>query len=250
MPRILPERDNNGNIVGEWIDGGVEQIETEDSVLGGPPEQNEQRHSPVNYSFKEIINNIGYLYKRIEEVVSNIPVAVRAATRTVQGIARLATLAQVLEGLDDETIVTPKTLQGKIDEIPAPDPPLPATTTRRGLIELLNNSEGRLGVDVERAVTAAVLLDSLRNGSPFKASTTHRGVVERLTQAEARLGTDNERYLTAALLLDALQNGTPFKASDTQRGVVEFATNAEAKSTSPRNDLAVTPANLRDFFFS
>ena len=250
MPRITPDRDGNGNIISEWEDGGVEQIETSDSVLGGDPERNGLRHSPPNYSFKEIVNRVGYLYKRIEQVASSIPGTIRAATLTVQGIARLASLAKVLEGLEDNTIVTPKTLQGKIDAIPTPDPPPKSTTNLLGLIELINQTEARLGTDDERAVTIAKLLDALRVGSPFQANTTRRGVVERLTQAEARLGTDLERYLTAALLLDALRNGTVFKATQTERGVVEFATNAETKSNSPRSDLAVSPANVRDFFFT
>ena len=245
MPRITPKTNSEGNISGnEWEDGGVEQIETSDSVLGGPPEQNNQRHSPPNYAFKEIVSRLGYLYQRIEEIARDIPGTVRAATRTVQGIARLASLAQVLEGTDDETIVTPKTLQGKIDNIPAPPLPLPATTTRRGLIELLNNSEGRLGTDSERAVTAAVLLDALRNGSPFSAGTTFKGVVERLTQAEARLGIDTTRYLTAALLLDALRNGSPFQASETQRGVARRASTAKADAGTDTLDF-ITSALLK-----
>lgn len=64
-----------------------------------------------------------------------------------------------------------------------------ATTTRKGVVELANNSETQTGTDTERAVTPASLTS--------RTSTASRtGLIEIATQAEADAGTDDSRAIT------------------------------------------------------
>lgn len=254
MARITPKRDSDGNVAGnEWEDGGVQQIETSDSVLGGPPEQNLQRHSPPNYAFREIVERLGYLFQKIEAVARSIPGAAGRATTLVQGLIEIATQTEVNAGVDNQRAVTPATLKGRLDRIPTATAPPNASTTVRGLIELATFLETRTGSDNLRAVTPAGLKSALDNlpELPGNASEAVRGVIELANQTEARAGIDLLRAVSIARILDALRNGASFQASSTRRGTIEIATNAEAKeSTNPRSDLAITPASLRDFFFS
>ena len=88
---------------------GVRQIETNDPVLGGATEIGGNVNSPVNHALQSLVERTAKLKEDIEAV--DIP----AATRTTAGVARLATTAQVTAGTNDNTIVTPLLLQGKVD---------------------------------------------------------------------------------------------------------------------------------------
>ena len=196
MPRILPSRDDENKIKGEWEDGGVERIETSDSVLGGDPEQNNQRHSPPNYAFREIVERLGYLYNWINTVANSI-VTVARATTTAEGVARLATIAEVLKGTDDSTIVTPETLQAKINDIPEiPD----ATEDIKGKVELISQGEARTATDLTRAVTIGRLLDALQKGSAFQATEANRGVASVATLSDVNGGSNDTDMITALKL--------------------------------------------------
>ena len=125
-----------------------------------------------------------------------------------------------------------------------------ASRSTAGIARLSSLAQVQAGQDDATIVTPYLLQQKVNGITPADASTTQKGIVERLTNAEARLGTDTTRYGSIATLLDALRNGAPFKASTTQRGAVELADRTETKAASPRNDIAVTPDGLRDFFFT
>ena len=248
---------------------GITRVEVTDRVLGGnvkndpnAPFNEANRRSPVNYALQEIVNRLNYLRHAIDNFT--IP-AINAATTTVQGVARLATQQQVNAGSSDDTIVTPQTLQQKINDINIPQattlvagilelatvaeaeglsaqfqaitPHLlraalrgnlaKATTTYAGTVERLTNAEARLGNDTTRYGSISTLLDALRNGTPFRASETYRGTIELLNQAEARAATDNIRVPTILRILDALRNGTPFRATTSRYGTVEVASESD-----------------------
>ena len=108
------------------------------------------------------------------------------ATETVQGIAEIATQAEVDAGTDDERIVTPL----KLASFPAVNQ---ATETVLGVVELATQVEVDAGTDSDRVITPATY-------EGRKSSETLSGHIELATQAEVDAGTDTERAVTPATL--------------------------------------------------
>ncbi len=111
------------------------------------------------------------------------------ATETVQGIAELATQAEVDAGTDDERIVTPL----KLATFPAVNQ---ATETVLGVVELATQVEVDAGTDPDRVITPATY-------EGRQASETLSGHIELATQAEVDAGTDTDRAVTPATLANA-----------------------------------------------
>ena len=172
----------------------IRQIETNDPVLGGAAEIAGVVNSPVNYSLRALVARTQWLRQRVEGI------STPAASRSQAGLARLASLAQVTAGQDDETIVTPYLLQQKINniDIPTPESVPNASETRAGIVERLNQAEARLATDTTRYPSIANVLDALRNGTPFRASDSQYGVVKKATNAQVSAATDDEAYVTIA----------------------------------------------------
>lgn len=93
----------------------VRQIETNDPVLGGAAEITSVVNSPVNYALRALVARTQWLKQQISGI------STPAASRSVAGVARLASLAQVTAGSNDDTIVTPFLLQQKINTLDIPD---------------------------------------------------------------------------------------------------------------------------------
>ncbi|MEW5725896.1 MAG: hypothetical protein AB1896_22495 [Thermodesulfobacteriota bacterium] len=100
------------------------------------------------------------------------------ATTSAQGIAELATDAEVQAGTDAERIVTPAGLAA-----------CTATETRKGVAELATDAEVQAGTDAERIVTPAGL-------AACTATDTRAGVIEVAVQSEMEAGTDTGRAVT------------------------------------------------------
>ncbi len=122
----------------------------------------------------------------------------------------------------------------------------PATTERRGIIELATNEEAIAGTDSERAITPMTLkaaMNGLVAGTALNAdkldgldstdfalaghshtlpiaTTSVRGIVELATAAEATAGTDTERAVTPFGLAAAL-------AATSGGGTADYALNAD-----------------------
>ena len=138
----------------------IRQIETNDPVLGGAADISGVVNSPVNYALRALVARTQWLKLRVEGI------STPAASRATAGIARLASLAQMNAGLNDDTIVTPFLLQQKVNGIDTTPPN--ASTTQRGIIELLTSAEARAMTDTERALTAALLKDIAQNSTTFR----------------------------------------------------------------------------------
>ena len=165
---------------------GVRQIETNDPVLGGAPEIGGSVNSPPNYALRALVERTAKLKEDIEAI--DIP----AASRTVAGVARLATVAQVTAGTNDDRIVTPLLLQGKVDDIPSAGN---ASESTRGLIEVANTAEAAALTDDQRAMTPEKTLTGLR-GSAAQASGSNRGTAAIASTGEADGGTNNTDIMT------------------------------------------------------
>jgi len=136
---------------------------------------------------------------------------VPSATETVEGIAEIATQAEVDAGTDDERIVTPLKLANTTG--------LPqATETTLGAVELATQAEVDLGTDPDRVITPATY-------EGRKSSETLSGHVELATQAEVDAGTDTERAVTPATL-----SATP---TGVYRGCKAHRTTSFTPGTSP-----------------
>lgn len=81
------------------------------------------------------------------------------ATETVEGVARIATNAEVQAGTDDETIVTPLKLAAIVGQILGGF--VSASETVQGVIELATQAEVTAGTDNTRAVTPLKLATAL-----------------------------------------------------------------------------------------
>lgn len=164
------------------------------------------------------------------------------ATTSTQGIAELATQAEVNTGTDALRIVTPDTLEDKtygtftgstisdngtlkaaLQELETAVE-VSASTTVEGNVELATQTEVNTGTDAARVVTADTLEDKLYgtftgstisdNGTlkaalqeletavEVSATTSVQGNVELATQAEINTGTDASRVVTADTLED------------------------------------------------
>ena len=130
----------------------IRQIETNDPVLGGAAEIASTVNSPINYALRALVARTQWLKLRVEGI------SVPAASRATAGVARLSSLAQVQAGQDDSTIVTPYLLQQKVNGITPAD----ASTTQKGIVERLTNTEARAATDTTRYASIATLLDALR----------------------------------------------------------------------------------------
>ena len=78
-------------------------------------------------------------------------------------------------------------------------------------VDFANQTEGRSGTNIDKAMNSLRVLDALRNGGNFAASTTRKGTSERATQAEVNTGTDTGRHLTPDTFndSDAIQSILP-----------------------------------------
>lgn len=123
-----------------------------------------------------------------------------------------------------------------------------ASTTVAGVIELLTQTESRRGTDTKRALTVALLLDFLRNGTGAGASTTHKGTVELATKDEAETATATSLVLTAKTGMDQLRSLVA-QATETLRGTAERATKKEAEDAVSDTHM-MTPLKTENYFDS
>ena len=123
-----------------------------------------------------------------------------------------------------------------------------ASTAAAGIIEILTQTEARLGTDTTRALTVALLLDFLRNGTGVGASTTRKGTVELATKDEAETATATSLVLTAKTGMDQIRSENA-EATETRRGTLEKATKTEAENATANNK-AMTPLRAEEHFDS
>ena len=136
------------------------------------------------------INPLGYMGKinKIFQVIFNRLNWLKAHAG---GNIDKATDAQSAAALDTEKYVPPSGLRAFLRGSIAA-----ATTTYRGAVERLTNTEARLGTDTTRYPSIASILDALRFGSPFRASTSRYGVVQTATKSDVANNQNTERVLT------------------------------------------------------
>ena len=227
----------------EW-GTGITRIEESDSVLGGPPEKNLVRYSPVNHALQEVVNRLNYLRSAIGDIT--IPTIV-AATETLAGVARLATSALAQgTGISDKTDLSEydharimtlrRTRQAMLYLMPEAD------TSQLGGVTRASDAEATARTDTSKYVTPAHLPET--TASPPNASTSQRGIVERATSSEAVDLLDTERHLTASLVRQILEHINAASTAS-KRGTIEIANQGEGRGGT-NNDRAMTSQRVLD----
>lgn len=125
----------------------------------------------------------------INEVKASATGAPPAATETSQGVAELATTAEVTTGTDDSRIVTPLKLQQRITAFAQP---LSANLT--SLAGTASTAFGRTLLSIADAAAARTALGIA------SATEAAEGLAERATTAEVTAGTDDVRFVTPSKL--------------------------------------------------
>ena len=163
-----------------------------------------------------------------------------SATTEQQGIAELATQAEVNTGTDNSRIVTPATLKGVTDVInqsitnitngTTPVTVAAATTDAAGIVELATAQEVTDGT-ANKAVTADTLktvtdnintsITNITNGTSLpNASTTQKGVVELADADEIAAGTATDKVVTVKDVMDIIT--TQIQAQDVHHVVASL----------------------------
>lgn len=124
------------------------------------------------------------------------------ASETVKGVAEIATLAEVEEGVDDERIVTPLKLATILAELLGGFGT--ATETVEGVIELATQAEVDAGTDDQRAVTSLKLATRL---APILTAITDE-VTARIADVDAEAADRQAGDTTLGALITALTGRT------------------------------------------
>lgn len=185
----------------------------------------------------DISNIITEIQNDIESLQTG---GVVSATTEQQGIAELATQAEVNTGTDNTRIVTPATLKGVTDVInqsitnitngTTPVTVASATTDAAGIVELATAQEITDGI-ANKVVTADTLktvtdtintsITNITNGTSLpNASTTQKGVVELADADEISAGTATDKVVTVKDVMDMIT--TQIQAQDVHHVVASL----------------------------
>ena len=114
-----------------------------------------------------------------------------------------------------------------------------ASTTVRGISELLTNTEAQLGIDTVRTMTAAAFRSAgdARYWREALASETTRGILELINSTEILSSGENTRAITLTRLLQRT-------ATQSRLGLIERSDNSEADGGS-NDTTAMTPQKVK-----
>ena len=197
---------------------------------------------PTGSNFPPDITNVQEALATISliGVTGNVP----SATETSQGIIRLATTQEVMDGLDAYSAVTPATLKARLDI------PTQATETYVGITRYATNAEAIAGTEAQAAIVATSLKAVMDYTFENRLSTENTtGVIKISTTPAALAGTDDTTAMTPLKVSQAIGAATAAlpvysTATTTNEGLVRLATNAEVGNGSLSVGIAISPAGL------
>ncbi|AZV00958.1 tail collar fiber protein [Escherichia phage vB_EcoM_005] len=197
---------------------------------------------PTGSNFPPDITNVQEALATISliGVTGNVP----SATETSQGIIRLATTQEVMDGLDAYSAVTPATLKARLDI------PTQATETYVGITRYATNAEAIAGTEPQAAIVATSLKAVMDYTFENRLSTENAtGVIKISTTPAALAGTDDTTAMTPLKVSQAIGAATAAlpvysTATTTNEGLVRLATNAEVGNGNLSVGIAISPAGL------
>lgn len=167
------------------------------------------------------------------------------ATVAVPGIIRLATEQEVIDGLGNNTAVTPETLKARLAI------PTQATETYIGITRYATDAEAIAGTVSTAAIVPSSLKASIDDTFNTRTSTEDRnGVIKISTQPAALAGTDDTTAMTPLKVSLAIGKATAAlptysTATTTVQGIVKIATPAEVQQGTMNDGVAVSPLGLK-----
>lgn len=170
---------------------------------------------------------------------------VPAATESVAGIAMLATEQEAIDGLVSDKIITPATLNARLQH---PE----ATETRLGLTQYATNAEALAGTATDRSIVATSLKYVLDDAFTTRISTEAKlGVIKISTQPAALAGTDDTTAMTPLKTQLAIAAATALiptydSATESNRGLVQLATVAQTRAGTIRDGYSISPYTFKN----
>lgn len=160
------------------------------------------------------------------------------ATTMVDGIARIATVDEVMAGVGTTTIVTPEALNKRLEH---PE----ATTTQLGLTQYATNEEALEGVAENRSIVVSALKYVLDN---TKATESSIGLAKVSTMSQAQAGTNDTTIMTPKKVAHAISLLSPAEGIATEKntGVVILATTSQAQTGVTREGMAISPYTFKN----
>ncbi|NBF10341.1 phage tail protein [Pseudomonas sp. Fl4BN1] len=163
-----------------------------------------------------------YSKVEVDQLISSVP---KQATEAVLGMAKVATQAQIDEGVDNTTFITPLKLSWRV-----------ATETIGGTAKVATQLQVLAGTDDSTIVTPKKLHAAL----PSQATEAIAGVARVATQAQIDEGTDNTTFITPLKLSWRV-------ATETVGGTAKIATQLQVR-TGADDSTIVTPKKLQTAF--
>lgn len=155
------------------------------------------------------------------------------ATESIEGVSRLSTQEEVNEGLLDNTIVTPKTLNERLKR---PE----ATETSLGVTQYATNDEASQLERTDRTITASSL------GHVFKTNQSTElapGTIKLSSTLQATQGTDDTTSMTPKKVKAAIDALTPSYgiATESNSGTVTLASIGVAQKGEAHDGVSISP---------
>lgn len=197
---------------------------------------------PTGTSFPPSVTNVQEALGALAPIA--IDGVIPESTVAAPGIIRLATEQEVIDGVGNNTAVTPETLKARLAI------PTQATETVVGITRYATNTEAIAGTVTAAAIVPSSLKASIDNTFNTRTSTEDRnGVIKISTQAAALAGTNDTTAMSplkVALAIGAATSALPTysAATTTVQGIVKIATPAEVQAGVMNNGVAVSPLGL------
>lgn len=198
---------------------------------------------PAGTSFPSTVTNVQDALGALAPIA--IDGFIPEATVAVPGIIRLATEQEVIDGLGNNTAVTPETLKARLAI------PTQATETYVGITRYATNAEAIAGTVSTAAIVPSSLKASIDNTFNTRTSTEDsNGVIKISTQPAALAGTDDTTAMTplkVSLAIGAATAALPTysTATTTVQGIVKIATPAEVQQGTMNDGVTVSPFGLK-----
>ena len=173
-------------------------------------------------------------------------VGVPDATQSVVGKARFGTQQEVLDGVSASLMVSPATLEARMQR------PF-ATTAVFGTTRYATNAEALTGTAADRSIVASALKHVLDWTFENRVATeTAKGVLKLSTTAAAVAGTDDTTAMTPLKTRQAIAAATDLipaygQATEAAQGVVRLATLAQLRTPSIREGYSMSPYTMNQW---
>lgn len=165
------------------------------------------------------------------------------ATEQAYGVIKIASLQEVLDGVDDTKAVTPAKLKERL-RYPS------ATENQEGIIQIATNAEANAGIVTNKSIVPSSLKFVVDyNFNNRIANENDLGTIKLSSQAAAIAGVDHTTAMTPLRVKEAIAEATKLipsytTATESTDGLVRLATAGQTEQGTLRAGFAVSPYAL------